>query len=122
MTCYDVGGVTKIHVQSNGLPDHCYYTPKGQPTAVEVDYTANWMSAATLTDTNNPNTQASLNDLICDFSVSVPDKIPASAGYVNNAAKDVMNSGWGIAVSGVMIFNGIGGSGVDAFYPAVFVN
>jgi hypothetical protein len=80
------------------------------------------MSAATLTDTNNPNSQGALNDLICDFSVSVSDNIPASAGYLNNAPTDVMQSGWGIAVSGVMIFNGIGGSGVDAFYPAVFVN
>lgn len=29
-----------------------------------------------------------------------------------------MNTGWGVATSGVMIFNGISGEGGDPFYPA----
>jgi len=31
-----------------------------------------------------------------------------------------MQTGWGVAVSGVMIFNGISGEGVDPFYPSVY--
>jgi hypothetical protein len=31
-----------------------------------------------------------------------------------------MNTGWGVAVSGVMIFNAISGEGVDPFYPAKY--
>jgi len=27
---------------------------------------------------------------------------------------------WGVATTGVMIFNGISGEGVDAFYPAKY--
>lgn len=45
--------------------------------------------------------------------------IPNSAGYVNKG-KDRMNTGWGIAKSGVMIFNGISGEGVDPFYPSIY--
>lgn len=47
VTCYDDGGVTKIHVQTNGLPNHCYFSPLIAPAAVEVDFTANWMTTAT---------------------------------------------------------------------------
>jgi len=28
-----------------------------------------------------------------------------------------MNTGWGVAVTGVMIFNGISGEGEDPFFP-----
>jgi hypothetical protein len=29
-----------------------------------------------------------------------------------------MQTGWGVAISGVAIFNGISGEGVDPFYPS----
>lgn len=31
-----------------------------------------------------------------------------------------MNTGWGVAVTGVMIFNAISGDGVDPFFPAKY--
>lgn len=31
-----------------------------------------------------------------------------------------MPTGWGIAITGVMLFNAISGEGVDPFYPAVY--
>lgn len=80
-----------------------------------------------------------LNEYLCDFGISSADNVPAAAGYVSNVAStsdnsngpsgpggsgpsDRLSSGWGVAVSGVMLYNPTGGSGVDAFYPAPFIS
>ena len=50
---------------------------------------------------------------------SQDQNIPSGSGFINKGTT-TMNTGWGVAVSGVMIFNGISGEGVDPFYPVVY--
>ena len=45
MTCYTSGDETKIRVQSNSIPDHCFQTHKTIPNVPEyqeVDYEVTW--------------------------------------------------------------------------------
>jgi len=49
---------------------------------------------------------------------SKDSNIPSSAGYSRADGSDSnFNMAWGIAVSGIMIFNGISAEGLDPFYP-----
>lgn len=48
------------------------------------------------------------------------DNVPESVGLTWKEGKNETNTGWGVATSGTMIFNGISGEGVDPFYPAVY--
>lgn len=122
MTCYDDSGTVKIHVQTNGQPNHCYFVARGQPADQEVDYTVNWMPPAAEIAEYQVTEQGALNDLICDIGISKSENIPAAAGFVNAGDSMTLETAWGVAISGVMIFNGIGGSGVDAYYPAVYIS
>ena len=46
---------------------------------------------------------------------SKDNNIPDAVGYSRTSG--AINTVWGIAVSGVQIFNGINAEGVDPFYP-----
>jgi hypothetical protein len=51
---------------------------------------------------------------------SKDSNIPSFASYEKGSGSDNQNTAWGIATSGVMIYNGISGEGVDPFYPASY--
>lgn len=84
----------------------------------EIDYEATWLSP-TEPYAGEALDQSSLDELICNLMRSLDANIPASAGYRNLGATR-MNTGWGIATTGVMIFNGSNVDSVDPFYPAVY--
>jgi hypothetical protein len=44
--------------------------------------------------------------------------IPSSSGFTNNGV--TFNTAWGIATTGVLMFNAVSGEGVDPFYPAAY--
>jgi len=46
-------------------------------------------------------------------STNIPD-----VSEWKRTGQNEMNTGWGVSVSGVMIFNGISGEGGDPFYPS----
>ena len=45
--------------------------------------------------------------------------IPDEVNYVDNGSHK-WDTAWGVAVSGVQIYNAIGGEGTDPFYPAKY--
>jgi len=49
---------------------------------------------------------------------SKDSNIPAAAGYTKDSAAAGMNTAWGIAVTGVQLFNGLSADGTDPFYPS----
>ena len=50
---------------------------------------------------------------------SSDDNIPDSVHYQANSDA-VISTAWGVAVSGVAIYNGISAEGTDPFYPAKY--
>ena len=70
-------------------------------------------------DDSWPKSQNELDTMICDIMRSKDDKIPRNVEYVKYGRENI-NTAWGVAVTGVMLFNGISGEGVDPFYPAKY--
>ena len=59
-----------------------------------------------------------MDSLICNIKRSADENIPKASGFKLNG--DKMMTSWGIATSGVNMFNGISGEGADPFYPRVY--
>lgn len=64
-------------------------------------------------------TQDGINSLICNIMRSRDDHIPAACDYTYSGSGDI-NTAWGLASTGTLLFNGISGEGVDPFYPAAY--
>ena len=64
--------------------------------------------------------QTELDELICNIMRSKSSLLDSSIGYSNKASGREQYTSWGIATSGVSIFNGISGEGVDPFYPVEY--
>lgn len=122
VSCFDTSEV-RIRSQTNGLPSHCYGSPKDVPAEVEFDWTVNWMHDVTNMDTvpEAVNNQEDLNDLICNIMRSKDDNIPSECNYKKKGG-DTMNTAWGFATTGMMFFSGLSAEGVDPFYPAVYAD
>eukprot|EP01062_Namystynia_karyoxenos_P040521 TRINITY_DN2953_c0_g2_i4.p1 TRINITY_DN2953_c0_g2~~TRINITY_DN2953_c0_g2_i4.p1 ORF type:complete len:861 (+),score=167.19 TRINITY_DN2953_c0_g2_i4:69-2585(+) len=126
VTCSEAGGEVRIRVQSNGLPDHCYTSPKIAPVALDVDWSAVFApgvdpevaaSAATA-----PTTQDQVNDLLCDIgslkdSPAGQSRVPSASGFTRHGTT-ATNTVGGVAINGVMLFNQMSVEYVDPFYPA----
>lgn len=84
-----------------------------------VDYTVNWLGAASTNSAADVSTQDDLNNLVCDISGASYSNIPSSANFVVNTGSD-KGTAYGVATTGVLIFSAISGEGVDPFYPAAY--
>ena len=88
----------------------------------EIDYTVNWLETI-----QNPYTdddklgQTQVDELVCNIMRSHVNNIPDEVNYKKNSGSN-MNTGWGIAVSGVQIFNGLSAEIVDPFAPAKYAD
>ena len=103
------------------MPGHCYKSPRTAPAETEFDYTVTWMSDTPTSYTySDIDEQDDLNSLLCNIMRSKDSNIPLFAEYERASGSNSQNTGWGIATSGIMIYNGISGEGVDPFYPAAY--
>lgn len=100
------------------MPGHCYKSPKTAPKAKNIDYSAVWLANDAVQQQNVANSQDEVDSLLCNIMRSRDANIPRKADYENNG--ESFNTGWGIATSGVQIFNAISAMGVDPFYPAKY--
>jgi len=48
------------------------------------------------------------------------DNVPEQAGFQNFGDPAEFNTAWGLATTGIPLFNAISGDGVDPFYPAIY--
>ena len=118
VSCFSDAGTVKIRVRTNGLPNHAFFAPSTSLVAQNVDYTVNWLPTATMQSANNVESQSDVNSLICNIMRSRDSNIPSSSGFTNNG--DTHNTAWGVAQTGVLMFNAVSGEGVDPFYPAAY--
>jgi hypothetical protein len=121
VTCVqDASGVVTIRAQTNGLPNHCFFSPKDTAADVEVDFSATWLpSASGVQSAADVSTQSEVNSLICNIVRSADTNIPSASKYVNNAGA-AQNTAWGVSVTGVLMFSSSSAEGVDPFYPAAY--
>ena len=104
-----------IRIQSNGLPNRCYYAGSAAPVSKSYDFEVkfNWatssnvVSVSSVTDANTYN---------CDFAQGSWTKVPSSASYTNYG-DDGTGDAIGFALDGLMMQPMISGSYVDDFYP-----
>ena len=65
---------------------------------------------------SQPDDQDDLDDLICDIQRSADSKIPSASGYTKTGSARLETS-WGVAKTGVLMFNGLSIEDEDPFYP-----
>ena len=66
-------------------------------------------------------TQAELDDVVCDKNQSSDFYIPSSVDYVNLEGSSIsLPMMWGVSVSGLPIFNTLSKFGTDIFDPVQF--
>lgn len=63
-------------------------------------------------------TQTDLNSKICNIMRSADTNIPTDVNYELNEGR--MNTGWGIAKTGVQMYNGLSADGIDPFFPVLY--
>lgn len=57
--------------------------------------------------------------MICNIKRSDNANIPKASDFKVNAGSKMMTS-WGVATSGIQMFNGLSAEGSDPFYPRVY--
>lgn len=125
VSCYTSGSATVIRVQTNGLPNHCYYAPYNAPSSSPVDFSVLFNPATTVGTDNYPTSLSSIIDDAttitteqCDATWPKNTDIPSDTDFqiVSNSST-AFNDIIGVALNGVFLKPGIGETGYDAFYP-----
>ena len=112
VSCRRSGGVTRMRVQTNGMPGSCYTSPvapEEQDNDFEVDFNV------AVTERVVPTTQDEVNDALCDIQVhsAVPEE-----SHFELLGRGSMRTTTGIALDGIPYFNQMSADNVDPFYPA----
>lgn len=106
-------------MQTNGLPNHCYSSPKIAPVTIDVDFTVKWQWDVGSNVYNSPTTQAEIDALLCNTTANSDSTIPTAADFSVTGTTSI-DTAIGVGLSGVMLFNGASANDVDPLYPAVY--
>lgn len=108
--------MTYIRIQTNSLPNRCYYAGKDTPVSQSFDFKVKFNWDASSQSTNTAVTSVSTaNTANCDTSSSLSTKIPSNAKFTNTGTKTL--DAIGVALDGLLINAGINADQVDDFYP-----
>eukprot|EP00698_Gefionella_okellyi_P025758 TRINITY_DN9530_c0_g1_i1.p1 TRINITY_DN9530_c0_g1~~TRINITY_DN9530_c0_g1_i1.p1 ORF type:complete len:529 (+),score=96.64 TRINITY_DN9530_c0_g1_i1:115-1701(+) len=116
LSCSTVSGVTRIRVQSNGLPPRCSSMPSSTSfLEQDIDFTTNFNPQVSASSPNQQvSTQTAVDSLLC--SLTTHSSAPSGSNLVNNNAANLQTLE-GIAVDGTAIFNVNSANNQDPFYP-----
>eukprot|EP00944_MAST-04C_sp_MAST-4C-sp1_P013029 g13029.t1 len=81
VTCHQAGDTVKIRVQSNGMPDHCYYSPMVAPRPKFIDYEVNF-NTEVKTNRFSPTTSGELDSIVCNRSMVSDSQVPATYDFI----------------------------------------
>ena len=113
--CRSLGGVTKIRIQTNGLPPRCASVPMGTFSELNVDFEVNFNPDVSINSLNqNLSTQSALSQTVC--TLTNQQNVPSASGYMNYGATGLSTAA-GVSIDGVMIFNVDSANNIDPFYP-----
>ena len=85
-----------------------------------VDYEVKWLVTAEDQDASSPTTQDDVDSLVCNIMRSKDSNIPSISSYTLTSDSDTINTAWGVATTGSLLFSSLSGEGVDPFYPSVY--
>eukprot|EP00347_Sterkiella_histriomuscorum_P014134 403362035 len=127
VTCYRVNIHTVIRIQTNGLPNHCYYSPYKAPLSSPVDFSVIFnpkTSADSLGQALQLNTildtQEDITRSQCDKGWSFDQGVPTDSDYLIISNSSNFDKIIGVSINGVFLRPGISELGYDAFYPNAY--
>lgn len=127
VTCRSDNGVTKIRVQTNALPDHCYQTPSTTTAAQNIDFEVIFNQDVTTSSGVpvarsgvSPNDQTSVTNMLCGDPNSINTNSDAASisSLTFTAGDTTMQTAVGISINGVVMLNQMSANRVDPFYFA----
>lgn len=116
VTCDLIGTETKIRVQSNGLPQQCYYSPDIDIVEQNIDFEVKWNWDVAFAQNNLASTDDELDDLLCEDARLNNGKIPHLAGFVKHGANSLANFG-GVFFTGIPVSTVLNSDDVDPYNP-----
>ena len=133
VTCFSdtaTGGVVKMRVQSNGRPDHCYFSPVVAPRDLDLDYEVDFNTFVSPShQVHSPLTQAGVDDLVCNASSISDSAIPTNVHYKRHvyheymswppAADESLDRVVGLALNGVPFITSLDTSNTDLWGSTV---
>ena len=91
VTCSETGGVVKIKVQANGLPNHCFNSTVNNAVASENTWEVNWnvdVSSIQNYQTTNIDSEAKTSELLCDLQRTSSANMLTQSGYLLEIQRD----------------------------------
>lgn len=113
-TCELKGTDTKLRIQSNGLPQQCYYSPDIEVVEQNIDFEVKFNWDVATHQQENISTVEEFDSMICDDKRLNHAKVPALAGFVHHGTDSLSGFG-GVLFSGVPVSSVVGKDGVDPF-------
>lgn len=128
VSCRSLSGVTYIRVQTNSLPDHCFYSTDFSVKELDVDFEVKFdlnvtVGAAGYPSPRSgktwPSTQTEVTNTVCgDPAVLTPNSdAQALSGLTFTTGAMEMSTAVGVTLNGVILLNQMSGAKTDPFYP-----
>lgn len=120
VTCYQTGSVVYMRVQTNGMPDHCFYSPYPVKSQ-KVDFTVKFNPSTTSLTAKTFADQAIFDAQSCQLAKTNDANVPTNSGYTAMTSGQTgtinMDNTLGVALNGVLIHASSNSLNVDPYYP-----
>ena len=124
VTCRQVGNEVKIRIQTNAMPDHCYYSPMVPPVPKYIDY-----EVAFDKDINGrrfaPESNSELDQIVCNKTMVSDEQVPAEYNFIRTeynlintwppAPKLSLDKIVGVAINGVPFITALDDNNEDTW-------
>ena len=108
----------EIRVQTNSLPNHCYFSNITTMKAINIDFTVVFQPTQWGADTDQKDVmfESDLNKVICNKDKQDDSNIPTQASFKDNIARGYDDI-WGVSITGVPFQSSIDFYSEDNVYP-----
>eukprot|EP00347_Sterkiella_histriomuscorum_P007900 403347132 len=117
-TCRVQNGITMIRVQTNSMPDHCFYANLQAPTENLIDFEVAFDLGLENLAVLNYNTQLLVDNNLCSATWVQESNLNQVFAFKKNSGTltDII----GISINGVPILRPLSEQNYDAFYPKAY--
>lgn len=128
VTCRSSSGITYIRVQTNSLPDHCFYSSSFTVRELAVDFEVKFNLDVTVgaqgypsprSGKTWPTTQTDVTNTVCGDPLLLTPNSDAQtlSGLTFTSGSQEMGTAVGVGLNGVLLLNQMSGEKSDPFYP-----
>lgn len=118
VTCDLKGTETHIRVQSNGLPQQCYYSPDIEIVEQNIDFEVKWNWDVAFSQSELADTVEDLEDILCEDSRLNNGEVPHLAGFTKHGTSSLKTFG-GVFFTGTPVSSVINKDNIDPYNPPV---